>query len=176
VPLNLEQKKSVVAEVQAIASTATSAVTAEYRGLTVTHMTELRAEARASGVYLKVMRNTLARRAVQDTEFACLSDHLSGPLVLAFSKDEPGAAARVMGDFAKRNDKLVIRSVSIGGQVMDATHLGRLASLPTKDEAISQLMSVMKAPVGKLAQLLNEIPAKLVRTIAAVRDQKQQTI
>ena len=171
-PLNLEQKKAVVAEVQEVASSAHSVVTAEYRGLSVANMTELRAKARTSGVYLRVVRNTLARRAVQDTEFECLSEHLSGPLVLAFSKEEPGAAARVMSDFAKQNDKLVIRSVAVGGQVMDASHIGRLASLPTKDEAISQLMSAMKAPIGKLAQTLNEIPSKLARTIAAIRDQK----
>ncbi len=175
-PLNLEQKKAVVAEVQEVASSAHSVVTAEYRGLSVANMTELRAKARTSGVYLRVVRNTLARRAVQDTEFECLSEHLSGPLVLAFSKEEPGAAARVMSDFAKHNDKLVIRSVAVGGQVMDASHIGRLASLPTKDEAISQLMSAMKAPIGKLAQTLKEIPSKLARTIATIRDQKQQAV
>ena len=175
-PLNLEQKKAVVAEVQEVANSAHSVVTAEYRGLSVANMTELRARARTSGVYLRVVRNTLARRAVQDTEFECLSEHLSGPLVFAFSKEEPGAAARVMSDFAKQNDKLVIRSVAVGGQVMDASHIGRLASLPTKDEAISRLMAVMKAPIGKLAQTLNEVPSKLARTIAAIRDQKQQAV
>ena len=171
-PLNLEQKKAVVTEVQEVANSAHSAVTAEYRGLSVANMTELRARARTSGVYLRVVRNTLSRRAVLDTEFERLSEHLSGPLVFAFSKEEPGAAARVMSDFAKQNDKLVIRSVAVGGQVMDASHIGRLASLPTKDEAISRLMAVMKAPLGKLVQTLNEVPSKLARTIAAIRDQK----
>ena len=109
-------------------------------------MTELRAKARTSGVYLRVVRNTLARRAVQDTEFECLSEYLSGPLVLAFSQEEPGAAARVMSDFAKQNNKLVIRSLAVGGQALDASHIGRLAFLPTKDEAISKLMGLMKAP------------------------------
>ena len=175
-PLSLEQKKAVVAEVQEVVKCAHSVVTAEYRGLSVAKITELRSKARTSGVYVRVVRNTLARRAVQDTEFECLREHLSGPLLLAFSKEEPGAAARLMSDFAKQNDKLVIRSVAVGGQVMDASYIGRLASLPTKDEAISQLMSVMKAPVGKLVQTLNEIPSKLARTLAAVRDEKQQAV
>ena len=173
-PLNLDQKKAVVAEVAEIASRAHSAIAAEYRGLSVAHMTELRAKARTSGVYLRVVRNTLARRAVQDTEFECLSDHLSGPLVLAFSEAEPGAAARLMNDFAKTNDKLIIRLVAVGGEVLDASAIGRLATLPTTDEAISKLMAVMLAPITKLVQTLNEPHGKLVRTLAAIRDQKQQ--
>ena len=115
-PLSLEQKKAVVAEVQEVVKCAHSAVTAEYRGLSVAKITELRSKARTSGVYVRVVRNTLARRAVQDTEFECLREHLSGPLLLAFSKEEPGAAARLMSDFAKQNDKLVIRSVAVGGR------------------------------------------------------------
>ena len=174
-PLNFEQKKAVVAEVAAVASQAHSAVAAEYRGLSVAHMTELRARARSSGVYLRVVRNTLARRAVQDTDFECLGDHLTGPLIIAFSQEEPGAAARVMKDFAKEQDKLVIRLVATGGQLLDVSDIDRLASLPTRDEAISILMGVMKAPIEKLARTLNEPHSKLARTLAAVRDQKQQS-
>ena len=171
--LTLEQKKLVVAEVSDIARTAYSAVAAEYRGLAVSEMTALRGQARDAGVYLRVVRNTLARRALEETDFACMSDHLVGPLVLAFSRDEPGAAARLMGGFSKQNDKLVIRLVAFGGKLLEPQSIGMLASLPTRDQALSQLMSVLKAPITKLARTLAEPQAKLVRTVAAVRDQKQ---
>ena len=174
-PLNIEQKKAVVAEVAEVASGAHSAIAAEYRGLTVAHMTELRSRARSSGVYLRVVRNTLARRAVQGTDFECLGEHLAGPLILAFSQEDPGAAARVMKDFAKEQDELVIRLVATGGQLLDVADVDRLASLPTRDEAIAMLMRVMKAPIEKLVRTINEPPAKLARTFAAVRDQKQQS-
>ena len=172
-PLNLEDKKSIVAEVNAVASEAYSAVAAEYRGLSVEQMTDLRAKARSGGVYLRVVKNTLARRAVEGTEFECMKDGLVGPLVLAFSQEDPGAAARLIKDFAKTCDKLVPRVVSVGGEMLSANDLERLASLPTRDQAISMLMAVMKAPVEKLARTMNEVPGKLVRTVAAVRDQKQ---
>ncbi len=171
--LNLEQKKSIVAEVAEVAASAFSAIGAEYNGLTAEQMTELRAKARESGVYLRVVKNTLARRAVEGTEFECMTEGLTGPLVLAFSMEDPGAAARVIKDFTKENDKLVVKLVSVGGQLLGASELERLASMPTKDQAISMLMSVMKAPVEKLARTLNEVPGKLVRTVAAVRDAKQ---
>jgi large subunit ribosomal protein L10 len=171
--LNFEQKKAIVAEVAEVARTAFSAVAAEYRGITVEDMTTLRAQARNGGVYLRVVKNTLARRAVQDTEFQCMTDGLTGPLVLAFSQEDPGAAARVIKDFAKGNDKLKVTLVSIGGQMLAPTELDTLAKMPTYDQAISMLMSVMKAPVQKLAQTMNEVPGKLVRTIAAVRDAKE---
>ena len=170
--LNIEQKKAVVAEVADAASNALSAVAAEYRGLTVEEMTELRAKARAGGVYLRVVKNTLAKRAMEGTEFECMRDGLTGHLVLAFSQEDPGAAARVVKDFAKEHDKLVPKLVSIGGQMMGANELERLASMPTRDQAISMLMSVMQAPVAKFVRTLNEVPGKLVRTVAAVRDAK----
>ncbi|MDH5473131.1 MAG: 50S ribosomal protein L10 [Gammaproteobacteria bacterium] len=173
VPLNLEDKKSIVAEVSAVAADAHSAIAAEYRGLTVEEMTELRVKARQGGVYLRVVKNTLARRALEGTEFECMKDGLVGPLVLAFSQEDPGSAARVIKDFAKGHDKLVPRLVSIGGELLAAGDIERLASLPTRDQAISMLMALMKAPVEKLARTLNEVPGKLVRTVAAVRDQKQ---
>jgi len=171
--LNLDQKKAVVEEVAEVASTAYSAVAAEYLGLTVEEMTELRAKARGEGVYLRVVKNTLARRAVQGTDFECIQDGLTGPLLLAFSQEDPGSAARVIKDFSKSNDKLIVKLVSIGGQLLDASELDRLAKLPTRDQAISMLMAVMKAPFDKFARTLNEVPGKLVRTVAAVRDQKE---
>jgi len=173
VALSLEEKKAVVSEVAVIAAEAHSAVAAEYRGLTVGEMTELRAKARDGGVYLRVVKNTLAKRAIEGTDFECMRDGLIGPLVLAFSRDEPGAAARLVKDFAKTHDKLVPRVVAFGGAMLAASDLDRLANLPTRDQAISLLMAVMKAPVEKLVRTLNEVPGKLVRTVAAVRDQKQ---
>ena len=171
--LNFEQKQAIVAEVAEVASTAFSAVAAEYRGITVEDMTALRVQARNSGVYLRVVKNTLARRAIQDTEFECMQDGLTGPLVLAFSQEDPGAAARVIKDFAKGHDKLKVTLVSIGGQMLAPTELETLAKMPTYDQAISMLMSVMQAPIQKLAQTLNEVPGKLVRTVAAIRDAKE---
>lgn len=171
--LNLDQKKAVVAEVSEVAAGALSAIGAEYRGLKVDDMTRLRREARKNGVYLRVVRNTLARRAVAGTDLECMADSLVGPLVLAFSREDPGAAARVLADFAKTNDKLVIKVVAVKGQLLTAADVSRLATLPTKNQAISLLMSVMKAPVEKLVRTLAEPHARLVRTLAAVRDQKQ---
>ena len=170
--LNREQKQAIVAEVAEVAGSAFSAVAAEYRGLTVAEMTELRSEARNNGVYLRVVKNTLARRAVEGTEFECLTEGLSGPLVLAFSQEDPGAAGRVIKDFAKDHDNLKVTMLAIGGKQLDASQIDVLAKMPTYDQAISMLMSVMQAPVTKLAQTLNEVPGKLVRTIAAVRDAK----
>jgi large subunit ribosomal protein L10 len=172
VPLNLEDKKSIVAEVSAIAAEAHSVVAAEYHGLTVGEMTELRASARNNGVYLRVVKNTLARRALEGTEFECINDGLVGPLVLAFSQEDPGSAARLVKDFAKGHNKLVIKLLAVGGVMLPASDIDRLASLPTKDQAISMLMSVMKAPTEKLARTLKEVPGKLVRTVAAIRDAK----
>ncbi len=172
-PLSPEDKKAIVAEVAEVASGALSAIAAEYKGLTAVEMTELRARARESGVYMRVVKNTLARRAVQGTEFECMSEALVGPLVLAFSREDPGAAARVVSEFSKENDKLAVKLVSIGGKLLDGSQIDRLAKMPTKEQAISMLMSVMKAPIGKFVRTLAEPHAKLVRTVAAVRDKKQ---
>lgn len=171
--LNLEQKKSIVSEVAEVAANAFSAIGAEYNGLSAEQMTELRAKAREGGVYLRVVKNTLARRAVEGTDFECMQEGMVGPLVLAFSMEDPGAAARVIKDFAKENDALEVKMVSISGQMLGASELERLASLPTKEQAISMLMALMKAPAEKLARTLNEVPGKMVRTVAAIRDQKQ---
>lgn len=172
-PLNLEGKKAMVEEVSAVAAKALSVVAAEYRGLTVTQMTELRSKARASNVYMRVVKNTLARRALAGTAFESMGTTLKGPLVLAFSNDDPGAAARVIRDFAKTNDKLVTTSLSIGGDVLAAKDLDKVASLPTKDQALSMLLGVMKAPIQKLVGTIQAAPVKLVRTVVAIRDQKQ---
>jgi len=171
--LNLEDKKALVAEVAAVASKAQSVVAAEYRGLTVGQMTELRAKARKQGVYMRVVKNTLARKALAGTSFEAVGPRLKGPLVLAFSKDDPGAAARVVKDFAKAHEKLVATLVSLGGQVLPGGQLEKVASLPTREQALSMLLGVLKAPIVKLAGTLAAPAAKLARTVAAGRDQKQ---
>lgn len=160
--LNLDGKKVVVEEVAEFAAKAHSAVAAEYRGLTVTELTELRKTARETGVYLRVVKNTLAKRAVAGTEFECMQDKLVGPLILAFSIEDPGCAGRLISEFSKTHKNLIAKIVAIGGQAYDGSELDRLAKLPTRDQGIAMLMSVMKAPVEKLA-----------RTLAAVRDEKE---
>jgi large subunit ribosomal protein L10 len=171
--LTLAEKQTVVAEVAAVAARAHSAVAAEYAGLTVAQMTDLRKAARQSGVYLRVVKNTLARRALENTPFACMSEGLTGPLVLAFSEQEPGSAAKVVSEFAKGNEKLVVKLVSIGGKLLAPAALEQVAKLPTRREALGMLAGVMKAPIIKFVRTLNEPHAKLVRAVAAVRDQKQ---
>jgi large subunit ribosomal protein L10 len=173
VALNLEGKKAVVAEVAEVAASAYSAVAAEYRGLTVSDLTALRVAARKENVYLRVIRNTLAKRAVEGTDFACMQEGMIGPLVYGFSQEDPGAVARVMGDFAKQNDKFEIKMVSLGGQLLPASEISKLAKMPTKDQAIAILMGTMKAPVEKFVRTLVAPTSKMVRTIAAVRDAKE---
>ena len=173
VALNFAQKEAIVAEVAEVAKTALSAVGAEYRGLTVGQITKLRVDARNAGVYVRVVKNTLARRALADTEFACMQEGLTGPLILAFSRDDPGAAARVAEAFAKENNKFQVRLVALGGRLLDPSQLGDVAKMPTREQALSQLLAVMKAPVQKLAATINEVPGKLVRTLAAIRDAKE---
>jgi len=171
--LNLAQKESIVAEVAEIAKGAHSAIGAEYRGLTVAQLTKLRVEARKAGVYVRVVKNTLARRALADTDFACMGEGLKGPLLLAFSQEDPGAAARVAQAFAKEHDKLQVRLIALGGRMVDPSKLGEVARMPTREQALSMLMATMKAPVQKLAATINEVPGKLVRTLAAIRDAKE---
>lgn len=171
--LRLEDKKAIVAEVAQVATNALSVVAADYRGLPVANMTKLRADARQAGVYMRVIRNTLARRALEGTDFACLQDVLVGPLLLAFSQNEPGAAARLIRDFVKSNEKFAVKAIAIGGKLLDSKQLDAVAKLPTKDEAIATLMAVLNAPITKFVRTLAEPHAKLVRTVAAIRDQKQ---
>lgn len=171
--LNLVQKQAIVAEVAEVAAKAYSAIAAEYRGMTVKEMDELRKIARNSGVYLRVVKNTLVRRAVAGTDFECMSDGLTGPLVVAFSMEDPGAAARIIKDFVKTHPKMEVKLISISGKLLAASELDTLAKMPTYEQAISLLMAVIKAPVEKLARTINEVPGKLVRTIAAIRDAKE---
>ena len=170
--LRLDDKKAMVAEVATVAANAQSVVAAEYRGLTVTQMTDLRAKARKSNVYLRVVKNTLARKAIAGTPFECVGKSLKGPLILAFSKDDPGAAARLVKAFAKDNDKLKPTVVSLGGSALTAKDLDKVASLPTKQQAFSQLVGLLQAPISKFVRTVAEPHAKLVRTIAAVKDKK----
>src|SRR5262252_612668 len=170
--LNLEQKKVVVAELANVAAKAHSLVAAEYAGLTVEQLTELRKKARQSKVFVKVAKNTLVARAVEGTDYACVKDALTGPMLYAFSKEDPGAAGRLIKEFAKANDKLVPKVVAIGGQMYPGSHVEKLASLPTREQALAMLMGTMLAPITKLVRTLAEPAAKTARAVAAVRDQK----
>ncbi len=171
--LNLEEKQAAVAEISAKLAGAQAIVVAEYRGLEVEGMTELRRKARASGVYLRVLKNTLARRAVKDTPFEKLSDHLVGPLIYGISSD-PVASAKVLNDFAKDNEKIVLKAGAMPGSVLSATEVKSLASMPSRDELIAILMRTMQAPIAQFARTLNEVPARFARTLAAVRDAKDK--
>jgi large subunit ribosomal protein L10 len=173
VAIGLEEKKAIVAEVNETATSALSLVIADARGVNVTKMTALRATARENQVMLRVIRNTLAKRALEGTDYECVSDTLVGPSLFGFSMEDPGAAARLFKDFAKENDKFEVKALSISGKLLGADQLDVLAKMPTREQALSMLMSVMQAPVTKLVQTVNEVPSKLVRTLAAVRDQKQ---
>jgi len=171
--LRLEDKKALVAEVNEVAAIALSGVAAEYRGMTVEQMTEFRAKARNEGVYVRVVKNTLAKRAIDGTEFECLADSLVGPIILAFSKEDPGAAARVVKDFAKDCEDLVTKAVAIGGEAYPASDLDRLAKLPTLDQARAQLLGLLQAPASKFVRTIAEPQAKFARLLAARRDQQQ---
>ena len=172
--IRLEDKKQIVSEVNQAASSALSAVLADYRGVTVSELTALRKSARDNNVYLRVVRNTLLKLAVAETEFECIQEALVGPTILAFSQEDPGAAARVLQDFSKANSKFEIKALSVGGKLLDASQIDVLAKLPTHDQALSMLMSVMLAPVTKLTRTINEVPSKVTRVVAAVRDQKKE--
>jgi large subunit ribosomal protein L10 len=170
--LNLEQKKAVVAEVSERLTDAQAAVLAEYRGLTVAQMTELRSKAHQAGVYVQVVKNTLARRAVQGTAFEGLGDHMVGPLAFASSSD-PVAVAKVLNEFAKANDKFSITAGAMAGKVMSVAEVEALAKLPSREELLAKLVGTMQAPVAKFVRTLNEVPSAFVRALAAVRDAKQ---
>lgn len=175
-PIGLEDKKAIVAEVNEMAASALSLVIADARGVSVDGMTALRKDAREQQVSLRVVRNTLAKRAFAGTEYECVNDALRGPSLFGFSMQDPGAAARLFKDFSQHNGEFEVKALSVSGQMLGAEHLDVLAKLPTREQALSMLMSVMKAPVTKLAQTMNEVPGKLVRTLAAVRDQKEQAL
>lgn len=171
--INLEQKKAIVAEVSQVAKDAISAVVADYRGIDVASLTSLRAKARENNVYLKVVRNTLAKRAIKDTDFECLEGALVGPIIFGFAQNEPGAAAKLFKDFAKDNDKLVVKALSVAGTYYDASDLDRVASLPSKDEALSMLAGALLAPVTKLARTLSEPHASLARALQNYAENKE---
>lgn len=173
-PLKLEGKKAIVAEVATHAQGALSLFAAEYSGMTVGQLTELRKSARDSGMYLRVVRNTLARRALEGTKFVPMQDSLVGPLILAFTKDDPGAAARMFQDFTKKCDKFRITALSLGGEALPASALAKVASMPTREGALAQLLGTMMAPITQFVRTLNEPHAKLVRAFAAVGEQKKQ--
>ena len=170
--LNLEQKKVVVAELANVAAKAHSLVAAEYAGLTVAQLTSLRKKARDTKVFVKVAKNTLVSRAVEGTDYACVKDALVGPMLYAFSEEDPGAAGRLIKEFSKANEKLVAKVVAIGGQMYPGSHVEKLASLPTREQALSMLLGVIQAPITKLVRTLAEPAAQVARVVAAVRDQK----
>lgn len=171
--MSFQAKQAMVAEVSDVATRAHSAVLAEYRGLTAGQMDRLRIEGRHGGAYLKVVKNNLAKLALKGTDYECMSEAFVGPVILGFSLEDPGAAARVMSEFAKSNEALKVTAVSFNGQLLPGDQLDRLAKLPTRDEALAQLMRVMKAPIDKLARTTREPVAQAARAMAAVRDQKQ---
>lgn len=170
--IKLEDKKAVVAEIAEEAASAVSAVAADYRGLTVTEMNALRAKARKAGVYMRVARNTLMRRALKGTEFECLAESLKGPIFLALSREDPGAAARLVRDAAANLEKLQVKALAIGGKLLSAKDLKAVADLPTLHQALTMLVTVMKQPIAMFVRTLAEPHAKLARTVAAIRDKK----
>jgi large subunit ribosomal protein L10 len=170
--MNRQEKAAQVEAVSTLVAKAASIVVAEYRGLNVDAVTKLRKQAREQGVQLRVLKNTLARRAMSGTSYAGLSDKLVGPLVYGFSVD-PVGAAKVLAKFAKDNEKLVVKAGALPNYVMDATGIKALATMPSRDELLAKLMATMLAPIGQFVRTLNEVPARFVRTVAAVRDAKQ---
>ncbi len=172
-PMNLEAKKGIVTEVTDVAQTAKFAIVASYRGLTVAKMTELRLKARASGIYLRVIRNTLARLAVAETSFACLQEALVGPMVLIFSTQEAGDTARLISNFSKENSLLEVKALSFGHSLLKADQLEAVAKLPTRHEALSMLACVLNAPTTKFVRTLSETYAQYVRVLSAVADKKR---
>jgi large subunit ribosomal protein L10 len=172
--LNIDEKKAVVAEVSEILDGAQAAILAEYRGLTVSAMTDLRNSAREAGVHLRVVKNSLAKRAVDGSSFECLQEYMSGPLAYAMSED-PAACAKVLKNFAKDNEELIIKVGAMSGKVLDENEINALAKLPGREELLAKLMGTMKAPAQKFVGTLNAVPGTFVRTLAAVRDSKQGT-
>ena len=172
--LSLEQKQALVSEVSGQLQGAQAVIVAEYRGLNVENVTQLRAKARKSGLYLRVLKNTLARRAVQGTPFEKLAEQMSGPLMYGIAQD-PVGGAKVMSEFAKDNELFVIRAGAMPGSLMSAKDIKALALLPSREELLAKLAGTLQAPVAKLVRTMNEVPARFARTPAAVRDQKSGT-
>ena len=171
--LGLNAKKEIIAELSKVVETAVSAIAADYRGLTVAEITELRQKAREKNIYVRIVRNTLMRRAIEGTSYACLKETLTGPILLMFTPDEPGSSARLVRDFIKAHENLSVRALVVQGQLLEASQLSRVANLPSREEALVQLLSVMKAPITKFVRTTAETYAQFVRVCAKIRDQKQ---
>ena len=171
-PLNLAEKQEIVAATNSELANSSSVIVADFRGMTVSELTAIRKQARSSGVKLRVIRNNLVRRALEGTPHECIQEVLTGPSIIAFSEGDPGAGARLLKEVQDEIGNLEIKGISLGGRLIEAEDLATVAALPTKEEAIARLMSVLKAPVSKLTQVLNAVPSKLVRTLVAVKDQK----
>ncbi|HJL95437.1 MAG TPA: 50S ribosomal protein L10 [SAR86 cluster bacterium] len=173
-PMRIDDKKVAVEELQEVANKAVSAVAADYHGTSVAELTTLRKEARESGVHLKVIRNTLAKKALGDTKFSCFEDLLIGPTMLAFSLEDPTSAAKLVNNFSKLNNNFEVKGISLGDTLLELSRLSALANMPNKDQAISQLAGLLLAPMNQFASILNQVPSKLVRTLQAVKVQKEQ--
>jgi large subunit ribosomal protein L10 len=173
-PMRIDDKKIAVEELNGVANKAVSAIAADYHGTTVSELTKLRQEARESSVHLKVIRNTLEKRALNDTKFSCFEDLLVGPTMLAFSLEDPTSAAKLVNNFTKVNKNFQVKGISLGDSLLELSKLSVLANMPSRDEALAQLAGILNAPMTKFVSILNQVPSKLVRTLQAVKDQKQQ--
>ena len=173
-PMRIDDKKIAVEELNEVANKAVSAIAADYHGTTVSELTKLRQEARDSSVHLKVIRNTLAKRALNDTKFSCFEDLLVGPTMLAFSLEDPTSAAKLVNNFTKVNKNFQVKGLSLGDSLLELSKLSAIANMPSRDEALAQLAGILNAPMTKFVSILNQVPSKLVRTLQAVKDQKQQ--
>lgn len=171
-PLSLAEKKEIVEVTNSQLENSTSVIVADFRGMTVSELTEVRKQARASGVTLRVIRNNLVRRAVEGTPHECIQEVLTGPSIIAFSDADPGVSARLLKEVQDEIGTIEIKGISLGGRLIEAGELAAVAALPTKEEAVARLLSVLKAPLSKMAQVLQAVPSKLVRTLVAVKDQK----
>jgi len=173
-PMRIDDKKIAVEQLHDIANQALSAVAADYHGTSVAELTKLREDARASSVHVKVIRNTLAKRALSDTKFSCFEDLLVGPTMLAFSLEDPTSVAKLVNDFTKVNGNFKVKGISLGDSLLELSKLSAIANMPSRDEALAQLAGLLNAPMNKFVSVLNQVPSKLVRTLLAVKDQKQQ--
>ena len=173
-PLSIEQKKDVVKELNVFATKSVSGAIAEYSGLSVQDMTLLRNQARESDIYLKVVKNTLSKRAFEETDFKCLVDDLNGPIIIALSKEDLASPARLFKNFSKDNEQLKTVGLAINGEAFPVSDIDRISKLPTKDEAYSMLLGLMKAPIEKAVSLMNEIPTKFVRVVNAQKDTQEE--
>lgn len=172
-PMRIDDKKVAVQELKDVANKATSAVAADYHGASVTELTKLRKDARDTSVHLKIIRNTLAKKALTDTKFSCFEDLLVGPTMLAFSLEDPTSAAKLVNDFTKVNSKFAVKGLSLGDSLLELSKLSAIANMPSRDQALAQLAGLLNAPMSQFVTILNQVPSKLVRTLQAVKEQKE---